>query len=114
MTIKETLTKYLVGRRITTAVNDTLTLDDGTTLELYERPQGCRAVTHGKWKIIDPERLEAAITHIEYEEDGHDDDYTREGTCKITILHNQNPIALGSGTRTRLTVDTTSPSCLSK
>ena len=32
MTIQETLAKYLVGRRVTAADRDTLTLDDGTTL----------------------------------------------------------------------------------
>ena len=97
MTTKETLTKYLVGRRIATADDGTLTLDDGTTLELYESEQDCCAVARGTWKILDPDRLEAAITHVEYEEDDHDDDYTRVSKCKITILHNQNPIALGDG-----------------
>ena len=36
MSIKETLTKYLVGRRITAATDATLTLDDGTAIRLYE------------------------------------------------------------------------------
>lgn len=97
MTTQEALTKYLVGRRITTAVNDTLTLDDGTTLRLYESEQDCCAIASGEWEILDPDRLEAAITHVEYEEYDHDDDYTRVATCKITILHNQNRIALGDG-----------------
>lgn len=97
MTIQEALTKYLVGRRIITADNDTLTLDDGTTLRLYESEQDCCAIASGEWKILDPDRLEAAITHVEYESDGFDDGYTRGETCKITILHNQNPIALGDG-----------------
>lgn len=97
MSIKEALTKYLVGRRITTADRNTLTLDDGTTLELYESEQDCCAGAHGEWKIIDPDRLEAAITNVEYEEANYDDDYARVATCKITILHNQNPIALGNG-----------------
>lgn len=97
MSIKETLTKYLVGRRITAAESGTLTLDDGTALTLYESEQDCCASAHGDWEILDPDRLEAAITHVEYEEYYHDDDYTRVATCKITILHNQNPIALGDG-----------------
>ena len=97
MTIQETLTNYLVGRRITTADRDTLTLDNGTTLLLYESEQDCCARVHGKWKILDPDRLEAAITHVEYEEDDYDDGDTRVATCRITILHNQNPIALGDG-----------------
>ena len=97
MTIQDTLEKYLVGRRITTADNDTLTLDDGTTLRLYESEQDCCAAAHGEWKILDPDRLEAAITHVEYESRTYKDGDTRVATCKITILHNQNPIALGDG-----------------
>ena len=97
MTIQDTLTKYLVGRRITAAESGTLTLDDGTDLTLYESEQDCCASAHGDWEILDPDRLEAAITHVEYESDGHYDGYTHEETCKITILHNQNPIALGDG-----------------
>lgn len=97
MTIQETLTKYLVGRRITTADNGTLTLDDGTTLRLYESHYDCCAGAGGKWKILDPDRLEAAIAHVEYESDGYKDFYTRVTTCRITILHNQHPIALGDG-----------------
>ena len=97
MTIQETLTKYLVGRRITTADNDTLTLDDGTTLRLYESEQDCCAGAYGKWRILDPDRLEAAITHVEYDDAAYADSDTRVAGCRITILHNQNPIALGNG-----------------
>lgn len=97
MTIKETLTKYLVGRRIITAYDDTLTLDDGTTLTLYESDYDCCAGAHGGWEIFDPDRLEAAITSVDYEDTSHHDGDTRVTKCKITILHNQNPIALGEG-----------------
>lgn len=97
MTIQDTLTKYLVGRRIAAADDDTLTLDDGTVLCLYESDHDCCAGADGKWEIIDPDRLEVAVTHVEYEEDDYDDGDTRVATCKITILHNQNPIALGEG-----------------
>ena len=97
MTIQDTLAKYLVGRRVTAADNDTLTLDDGTTLRLYESNYDCCAGAGGEWKILDPDRLEAAITHVEYESDGYKDFYTRATTCRITILHNQHPIALGDG-----------------
>lgn len=97
MTIQDTLTKHLVGRRVITATDDTLALDDGTTLRLYESAQDCCAGAFGDWEILDPDRLEAAITHVEYEENDYDDDYTRVAKCKITIFHNQNPIALGDG-----------------
>lgn len=97
MTIKETLTKYLVGRRITTATDETLTLDDGTTLRLYESDQDCCAGASGEWEILDPDHLEAAITDVDYEDAAYHDGDTRIASCKITILHNQNPIALGDG-----------------
>lgn len=97
MTIQDTLTKYLVGRRITTSTDDTLTLDDGTTLRLYESDQDCCAGASGEWEILDPDRLEAAITDVDYEDAAYHDGDTRIAKCKITILHNQNPIALGDG-----------------
>ena len=97
MSTQATLAKYLVGRRITTAGDNTLTLDDGTILRLYESAQDCCAGAFGEWKILDPDRLEAAITHVEYEEDDYDDGDTRVTKCKIVILHNQHPVALGDG-----------------
>ena len=98
MTIQDTLTKYLVGRRIATVTdNGTLTLDDGTVLELYESEHDCCAGASGEWEILDPDRLEAAITHVEYKSDSFEGGGTRGRTCEITILHNQNTIALGAG-----------------
>lgn len=97
MTIQDTLSKFLIGRRITSADEDTLTLDDGTTLRLYESDYDCCAGASGKWKILDPDRLEAAITNVEYEEYTYDNGDTDIAICKITIFHNQNPIALGGG-----------------
>lgn len=97
MTIQETLTKHLVGRRITSAKCDTLTLNDGTILQLYESDQDCCAGAFGEWEILDPDRLEAAITDVDYEDAAYHDGDTRIAKCKITILHNQNPIALGDG-----------------
>lgn len=97
MSIQEALTKYLVGRRITAAESGILTLDDGTTLEFYESDQDCCAGAHGDWEILDPDRLEAAITNVDYDEYDYDDGDTRVAKCQITILHNQNPIALGDG-----------------
>ena len=97
MTIKESLNEYLVGRKITAADDDILTLDDGTTLRLYESGYDCCAGAHGGWEIFDPDRLEAAITHVEYEDASYHNGDTRVAKCKITILHNQNLIALGDG-----------------
>ena len=97
MTTQKTLAKYLVGRRIAAADDNTLTLDDGTTLRLYESDYDCCAGAGGEWKILDPDRIEAAITHVEYEDTSYHNGDTQIAKCKITILHNQNPIALGDG-----------------
>ena len=97
MTIQETLTKYLVGRKIATANDDTLTLDDGTTLRLYESDYDCCAGASGEWQILDPDRLEAAITRVEYKSRGYYDGGTDVEMCEITIFHNQNLVAVGDG-----------------
>lgn len=95
---KQLLAKHLIGRRITTANDGTLTLDDGTSLTLYESAQDCCAAAFGEWKILDADRLEAAITNVEYEySNEEDEDGHRESFCRITILHNQNLVAQGDG-----------------
>ena len=97
MAIQETLTKHLVGRKIATANDDTLTLDDGTTLRLYESDYDCCAGASGEWQILDPDRLEAAITRVEYKSRGYYDGDTHVEMCEITIFHNQNLVAVGDG-----------------
>lgn len=95
---KQLLAKHLIGRRITTANDGTLTLDDGTSLTLYESAQDCCATAFGEWKILDADHLEAAITNVEYEySNEEDEDGHRESFCRITILHNQNLVAQGDG-----------------
>ena len=97
MTPQEALDKYLIGRRIKSATAITLTLDDGTTLALYESAYDCCAGATGTWEIIDPSRMEAAITNVEYQEASSYDGDTNVTRCTITILHNQTPLALGEG-----------------
>lgn len=85
----------IVGKRVVSANLDILKLDDGTVLRLWESAQDCCAVAGGTWEILDPNSLEAAITSVTVEqEDG--ESYADEVTnfAKITILHNQNKIAL--------------------
>lgn len=102
MTLKETLDKCLVGRRITSTDHKILIFDDGTTLRIYESTSDCGSGTFGKWEILEPDLLEAAITNVEYEENDYDDGDTRTTKCRVTIFHNQHPIALGEGHATLL------------
>lgn len=94
---EQLLAEHLVGRRITAVDAGVLHLDDGTTCTLYESAQDCCASAQGTWEILDASRLEAAITDVEFEQHRRDVGDWREATCKITILHNQNPVALGEG-----------------
>lgn len=87
------LRALLVGQKITTADNQTLTLENGVTLELYESDADCCARAYGEWEILNPGNLEAGITDIEYQRTTHEEFGTTENTLTITLLHNQNPIA---------------------
>lgn len=90
------LSKMLQGKRVIAGSSDTLTLEDGTVLHLYESEQDCCAHAGGEW-VIDADRMDAMITNVvvdvikdrKYNGDGHD------SYVVIKILHNQNPIALG-------------------
>ena len=82
----------IVGKKITKLTDDTILLDDGTELELYESAQDCCAIAYGEWTGGD---LEAGITDIVFNEDDAVDDEWDESsvTGTITILHNQNKVA---------------------
>ncbi|UDL15293.1 hypothetical protein SEA_KUDEFRE_63 [Gordonia phage Kudefre] len=88
------LSESLIGRRVTSATNSNLTLDDGTVIELFESASDCCAHASGTWALADAADLDAAITGVVLtsEEQGDYDPYT---TGELRIMHNQNPIALG-------------------
>jgi len=102
--VKETIVTFLdelrervVGKRVVSVSESgsELRLDDGTTLLLYMSDSDCCASAFGNW-VIDQDRLDAIITNVtisapEFADDG-DGGYSE---CMITILHNQNPVALG-------------------
>jgi hypothetical protein len=85
------------GKRVVSVESNgaKLTLDDGTELWLYMSDSDCCAHAYGEW-VIRPGSLEAIITDVkldllvdrEYDGDGS------TSHAKITILHNQNPVAL--------------------
>lgn len=75
--------------------NDLLTLDDGTVLRLYESASDCCASARGSW-VIEPDALDAIITDVKIDVvQGQDNGDGSESTATITILHNQNSVALG-------------------
>ena len=100
VTFVDELRERVVGKRVVSVSESgsELRLDDGTTLLLYMSESDCCASACGDW-VIDQDRLDAIITNVtisapEYTHDG-DDWGGGHSECKITILHNQNPVALG-------------------
>lgn len=90
------LLKRIEGRRVVSANGSTLTLDDGTVLQLYMSDSDCCAYAHGEW-VLQPDALEAIITSVQITPDEERSGYDGDGTTNyatVTILHNQNPIAL--------------------
>lgn len=83
-----------------TVDGSTLVLDDGTELTLYASDSDCCATAEGNW-VLQPNNLDAAITavtiHHDEERSGGNGDPDYEETVNyatVTVLHNQNPIAL--------------------
>jgi len=72
-----------------------LILDDGTVLRLYESAQDCCASAYGDW-VVEPDYLDAIITGVRYDllADREDNGDGSDSRATITILHNQNPLAL--------------------
>jgi hypothetical protein len=99
MSVTDQIIARIKGRRVVQVdgIGDSrLTLDDGTVLELYMSESDCCASAAGEW-VIQPDALEAIITNVtvayDLERSGYDGD-TVVNYATITILHNQNPIAL--------------------
>ncbi|MCG7607174.1 hypothetical protein [Mycobacterium sp. CnD-18-1] len=88
----------VVGKRVVSVGcnGETLTLDDGTVLRLYMSASDCCASARGDWELLQPDALEAIITDVKFNllTDREDDGDGATSTAEITILHNQNPIAL--------------------
>lgn len=86
------------GKRVVSVSEDgdTLTLDDSTTLTLYESASDCCAGAQGTW-VIRPDALEAIITDVQVVPNDGRSGYDGDGTTNwatVKILHNQNPAAL--------------------
>ncbi|MBV5103428.1 DUF7448 domain-containing protein [Mammaliicoccus sciuri] len=90
----EEIKKHVLYKRVTEWTERTLTLDDGTLIEIVESEQDCCAHAGGRWKDV---KLDAVITNIQIEDERVRevfDDQT-EGLANVVIYHNQNPIAQG-------------------
>lgn len=85
------------GKRVVAVEDDgaKLILNDGTVLHLYMSDSDCCASAAGEW-VIQPDTLEAIITDVKIDilADREDDGDGATSRAKITILHNQNPVAL--------------------
>ena len=89
------LEKRIVGKRVISVEGSRLLLDDGTVLSLYMSDGDCCAYANGAW-LINPDKLEAVITHADFKL-LEDREFNGDGStshAQITILHNQNPLAL--------------------
>lgn len=86
------LNKNLLYKRIVEWDADKLVLDDGTIVTLEESEQDCCASAGGTFSNVE---LDAVITNVEVGEqvDIPDDD-TTISEVRVTLFHNQNPIAL--------------------
>lgn len=94
--------KRIVGQTIKEVGEDSLTLANGTVLELYQSARDCCAAAWAEFKVLDADNLHAGVTDVDFscDEWGSEDDYDGSyGTdLTITILHNQNPIVQGECT----------------
>lgn len=89
--------RYLLGKEISAIENGDLVLNDGTRLALYESEQDCCAYAEGEWELSDD--FHGGITDVKFYTQAIDDpDYgVCDASCELTILHNQNPVAVGNG-----------------
>jgi hypothetical protein len=90
------LDKHLLYKRIEEWNENKLVLDDGTVITLEMSESDCCAYAGGKFSNV---VLDAVITNIEVGEPVDiSDDYSTEYEVKVTLFHNQNPIALAEMT----------------
>lgn len=87
----EELKEKLLFKRIVEWDEKHLTLEDGTEVTIELSESDCCAYAGGEFKDV---KLDAVITDVEIGEPVSDDsDWVIRKTNKVTIYHNQNPIA---------------------
>lgn len=90
------LNQHLLYKGIVEWDKDKLVLDDGTIITLEMSESDCCAYAGGTFSNVE---LDAVITNVEVGEqvDVPDDD-TTVSEVRVTLFHNQNPIALAEMT----------------
>ncbi|MFO3692083.1 DUF7448 domain-containing protein [Staphylococcus felis] len=95
----EEIKEEILYKRVTAWTDETLTLDDGTVIEIVESEQDCCASAGGSWSNV---KLDALITDVKIENEitrpkfeGYPDDES-ENLATVILYHNQNLIAQGS------------------
>lgn len=85
------LNEHLLYKRIAQWDEEKLTLDDGTIITLEMSESDCCAYAGGTFSNVE---LDAMITNVEIGEQVNiPDDDTNVNEVKVTLFHNQNPIA---------------------
>lgn len=95
----EEIKDQILYKRVTAWTDETLTLDDGTVIEIVESEQDCCAHAGGTWMNV---KLDAVITNVKIEDEitrSKFEDYPNdesESLATVVLYHNQNPIAQGA------------------
>lgn len=89
--------KQLLYKKVKEWTDKTLTLDDGTLVEIVESEQDCCASAGGEWTNV---KLDAVITNVKIENERKQQKFDRwsaesESLATVVLYHNQNPIAQG-------------------
>lgn len=89
--------KQLLYKKVKEWTDKTLTLDDGTLVEIVESEQDCCASAGGEWTNV---KLDAVITNVKIENEREQQKFDRwsdesESLATVVLYHNQNPIAQG-------------------
>lgn len=90
------LSTHLLYKRIVEWKENRLLLDDGTVITLEISESDCCAYAGGTFSNV---KLDAVITNVDVgEQINIPDDDTNINQVKVTLYHNQNPIALAEMT----------------
>lgn len=89
--------KQLLYKKVKEWTDKTLTLDDGTLVEIVESEQDCCASAGGEWTNV---KLDAVITNVNIENEREQQKFDTwsaesESLATVVLYHNQNPIAQG-------------------
>lgn len=89
--------KQLLYKKVKEWTYKTLTLDDGTLVEIVESEQDCCASAGGAWTNV---KLDAVITNVKIENEREQQKFDTwsaesESLATVVLYHNQNPIAQG-------------------